>query len=94
MKALAAVGFVHVSTKGSHARMAHPDGRMAVVPTHGSRDVRRGTLGSILRQAGLTVADFRDLLRPASGVPQPGAQGARIDGDGTAGPDAPGERVG
>ncbi|MGH3830757.1 MAG: type II toxin-antitoxin system HicA family toxin [Pseudonocardiaceae bacterium] len=32
LKALVGVGFVHVSTKGSHAKIAHPDGRVAVVP--------------------------------------------------------------
>jgi predicted RNA binding protein YcfA (HicA-like mRNA interferase family) len=62
LKALMGVGFVHVSTKGSHAKVAHPDGRVAVVPMHGGRDIPRGTLGSILRQAGLTVAEFRELL--------------------------------
>jgi len=62
LKALVGVGFVHVSTKGSHAKVAHPDGRTAVVPMHGGRDIPRGTLGSILRQAGLTIAEFREIL--------------------------------
>jgi predicted RNA binding protein YcfA (HicA-like mRNA interferase family) len=62
LKALVGVGFVPVSTKGSYAKVAHPDGRVAVVPMHGGRDIPRGTLGSILRQAGLTVAEFRELL--------------------------------
>jgi len=62
LKALVGVGFVHISTKGSHAKVEHPDGRVAVVPIHGGRDIPRGTLGSILRQAGLTVAEFRALL--------------------------------
>ncbi|MGH3764427.1 MAG: type II toxin-antitoxin system HicA family toxin [Pseudonocardiaceae bacterium] len=62
LKVLDGIGFVHVSTKGSHAKVAHPDGRVAVVPMHGGRDIPRGTLGSILRQAGLTIAEFRELL--------------------------------
>lgn len=62
VKALVGVGFVHISTKGSHAKVAHPDGRVAVVPMHGGRDIPQGTLGSILRQAGLTVVEFRALL--------------------------------
>ncbi len=62
LKALVGVGFVHVSTKGSHAKIAHPDGRLAVVPMHGGQDIPRATPGSILRQAGLTVAEFRDFL--------------------------------
>lgn len=62
LKALVGVGFVHVSTKGSHAKVAHPHGRVAVVPTQGGRDIPQGTLGSILRQAGPTVAEFREFL--------------------------------
>ncbi|MGH3872579.1 MAG: type II toxin-antitoxin system HicA family toxin [Pseudonocardiaceae bacterium] len=48
--------------QGSHAKVAHPDGRVAVVPMHGGRDLPRGTLGSILRQTRLTIAEFRELL--------------------------------
>ncbi len=62
MRALTSIGFVHVSTKGSHAKMVHPDGRAAVVPMHGGRDIPRGTLASILRQAGVTISEFRDLI--------------------------------
>lgn len=62
IKALASVGFIHVSTKGSHAKLLHPDGRAAIVPLHEGRDIPRGTLGSILRQAGITAAEFRTLL--------------------------------
>lgn len=62
VKALASVGFVHVSTKGSHAKLLHPDGRTAIVPLHGGRDIPRGTLSSILRQAGVTAEEFRTLL--------------------------------
>jgi predicted RNA binding protein YcfA (HicA-like mRNA interferase family) len=62
VKALVSVGFVHVSTSGSHAKVARPDGRTAVVPMHGGRDIPRGPLGSILRQAGLTAAEFRNLV--------------------------------
>ena len=62
LKVLAGIGFIQVSTRGSHVKVAHPDGRVTVVPMHGGRDIPRGTLGSILRQAGLTVAEFRKLL--------------------------------
>lgn len=62
LKALAAAGFVQVSVQGSHVKVAHPDGRIAVVPMHGGRDVPRGTVGSVLRQAGISVAEFRALL--------------------------------
>jgi predicted RNA binding protein YcfA (HicA-like mRNA interferase family) len=35
-------------------------GRVAVIPLHGV--VKRGTLASILRQAGLTLAEFLELM--------------------------------
>jgi len=62
VKALVAVGFHQISVKGSHLKMAHPDGRRTIVPIHGSRDLPRGTVASILRQAGLTAAEFAALL--------------------------------
>jgi predicted RNA binding protein YcfA (HicA-like mRNA interferase family) len=62
VRALERAGFVHVSTKGSHAKLVDQDGHTVVVPLHGGRDVPRGTVGSILRQAGLTAATFRELL--------------------------------
>jgi predicted RNA binding protein YcfA (HicA-like mRNA interferase family) len=37
-----------------------PEGRVAVIPLHGV--VKRGALASILRQAGLTPAEFLKLL--------------------------------
>jgi predicted RNA binding protein YcfA (HicA-like mRNA interferase family) len=61
IRALELAGFVHKRTAGSHAVMRHPDGRVAIVPQHGT--VKRGTLGSILRQAGLKPDEFLTLLR-------------------------------
>jgi predicted RNA binding protein YcfA (HicA-like mRNA interferase family) len=55
------LGFVHVRTKGSHAVYRHPDGRAVVIPQHST--IKRGTLGSILRQAGITPTEFLELLR-------------------------------
>jgi predicted RNA binding protein YcfA (HicA-like mRNA interferase family) len=54
------LGFVHVRTKGSHAVYRHPDGRAVVIPQHGT--IKQGTLGSILRQAGITSTKFLKLL--------------------------------
>lgn len=59
--ALIKAGFAHVRTKGSHAVYQHPNGRVVVVPQHST--VKRGTLASILRQAGLTTAEFLQLLQ-------------------------------
>jgi predicted RNA binding protein YcfA (HicA-like mRNA interferase family) len=49
-----------VRTKGSHAVYRDQEGRVAVIPQHGV--VKRGTLASILRQAGLPPAEFLELL--------------------------------
>ena len=53
---LESISFEHTRTKGSHAVYRHEDGRTAIVPMHGT--VKRGTLASIIRQAGLTAAEF------------------------------------
>ncbi|GAA0651327.1 type II toxin-antitoxin system HicA family toxin [Kutzneria viridogrisea] len=60
VRVLESIGFEHVRTKGSHAVYRHKDGRTVVVPQHGT--VKRGTLASIVRQAGLTPAEFLALL--------------------------------
>ena len=52
LKTLASIGFVHVSTKGSHAKLVHPDRRTTVVPMHGGRDIPRGTLARFFVKRG------------------------------------------
>lgn len=61
VSALGRAGFVHVRSKGSHAVYQNSSGRVVVIPQHPT--VKRGTLASILRQAGLTVDEFQQLLR-------------------------------
>jgi predicted RNA binding protein YcfA (HicA-like mRNA interferase family) len=47
--------------KGSHIAMAAPDGsHILIIPSHG--DVKRGTLRALIRQAGMTVEQFRGLV--------------------------------
>ena len=60
--ALAKIGYQMDRQKGSHMvlRMAAPPHRRIVVPDH--REVAKGTLRAILRQAGISVDEFRDLL--------------------------------
>ena len=60
VRALQFAGFVHVSQRGSHVKMRNQSGRTAIIPVH--RELRKGTLRSILRQAGLTPDELRDLL--------------------------------
>ena len=64
LRALHRAGFVVARTSGSHYVLARPDdpARAVTVPFHGRRNVKPGTLRNIIRQAGLTVEEFRDLL--------------------------------
>ena len=59
-RVIESLGFIHVRTKGSHAVYRHSDDRVVIIPQHGT--VKRGTLSSILRQAGLTTGQLRELL--------------------------------
>jgi predicted RNA binding protein YcfA (HicA-like mRNA interferase family) len=55
------LGFVLIRQSGSHAVYRHPEGRWATVPMHAGKDVARGTLRKIIRDAGLTVEEFEGL---------------------------------
>jgi predicted RNA binding protein YcfA (HicA-like mRNA interferase family) len=59
---LQAAGFEEVSQKGSHVKFAKSTDegtRTAIVPRY--REITIGTLGSILRQAGISVEEFQAL---------------------------------
>ena len=60
VRALGKVGFSVVSQRGSHVKMKNAAGRTVIVPMHS--EIATGTLRSILRQAGLTMAEFLELL--------------------------------
>jgi len=55
---LAGLGFAQVRRRGSHAFLAHPDGRTLVVPVHGGEDLGRGLIRTILREVQLTVDGY------------------------------------
>jgi predicted RNA binding protein YcfA (HicA-like mRNA interferase family) len=62
VRALEPAGFVQVGVKGSHGKLAHDERHLTViVPLH-RRALPRGTLVSILRQAGMTPDELRRLL--------------------------------
>jgi predicted RNA binding protein YcfA (HicA-like mRNA interferase family) len=52
-------GFVYKSQRGSHAKYSNGH-RIAIIPIHDT--VARGTLKSILLQAGIELEDFLKLL--------------------------------
>jgi len=62
VNALLKVGYAQDRQRGSHIilrQLAYPHRRI-VVPDHS--EVAKGTLRAIIRQAGLTVEEFRSLL--------------------------------
>ena len=62
INALEKKGFVVDRIKGSHHIYYHPETkRRVVVPLH-TKDLPRGTLLEILKQAGISKEELRDLL--------------------------------
>jgi predicted RNA binding protein YcfA (HicA-like mRNA interferase family) len=62
-RVLTKIGFAIVGRKGSHVRLKRRRGEevlIVIVPMH--RELARGTLKSILRQANLTTEDLLRLL--------------------------------
>ena len=53
-------GFVEVRQSGSHKVLRHPDGRQTDVAMHPG-GLPTGTFRKILKQAGLSEEQFRDL---------------------------------
>ena len=53
-------GFVEKRQSGSHKVLRHPDGRQTYVAMHPG-DIPEGTLRKILKQAKLTMGQFKEL---------------------------------
>ncbi len=64
VRALQKAGFITARVSGTHHRLVHPGdaSRVATVPVHGSKALKRGTLQSILRQSGITPEELIGLL--------------------------------
>jgi len=62
VRALEKIGYVVDHQRGSHIALRHIDRphRRLTVPDH--REVAKGTLRAIIRQAGLTVDEFSKLV--------------------------------
>ncbi|HLC98370.1 MAG TPA: type II toxin-antitoxin system HicA family toxin [Candidatus Nanoarchaeia archaeon] len=59
-------GFVVKRQKGSHMTLykkTSEKGLYVTVPLHGNKEIKRGTLLSIIRQAGMTKEEFGVLLK-------------------------------
>ncbi len=62
IQVLQKAGFWVNRWKGSHAIMENGD-RIIPVPSHSSRTMPTGTQRAIIRDAGLTIAEFNELLK-------------------------------
>jgi predicted RNA binding protein YcfA (HicA-like mRNA interferase family) len=51
-------GFERVRQSGSHLVLRHSDGRRVTVPMHKSKDIGRGLLARIMKDADLTTDDL------------------------------------
>ena len=60
VRALQQIGYEVVRQRGSHIRLRNLDTSRAPVPDH--RELKPGTLRAILRDADLSVDEFRALL--------------------------------
>lgn len=57
------VGFAFDRQRGSHAVYYRPsDRRRVVIPMHGTKDLRPGTLRAIIADLGLSVDEFKGML--------------------------------
>jgi predicted RNA binding protein YcfA (HicA-like mRNA interferase family) len=61
-KAALKLGFTKTRQKGSHARWQHPDGRATTIPVHGNSEIGGWLFKEILKQIGISEAQFKDLL--------------------------------
>lgn len=61
IKVLKKLGFGIVSQQGSHIKMRHSDGRIAIIPNH--KTIKKGTLKKgILNPLSISVKELIDLL--------------------------------
>lgn len=60
VNAFRSLGYEVDHQTGSHIILRHPTGRRLTVPNH--REIARGTLRALIREAGLTKDQFAELL--------------------------------
>lgn len=61
IRILEKLGFNSIRQSGSHAIYHHPDGRWTTVPIHGGKDLSKGILRKILKDAGISVTEFEQI---------------------------------
>jgi len=63
VETLKTAGFAVLRIKGSHYFMSHGDGRRTVIPVHSSDTLGPGLLLKILRDCGIEMRTFENLLK-------------------------------
>ncbi len=59
MQKLIRAGFRFIYAKGSHYFFQHPiTNRITSVPVHGGKNIGRGLLSKIIKQAGISIKEF------------------------------------
>ncbi|MEJ2740203.1 MAG: type II toxin-antitoxin system HicA family toxin [Dehalococcoidia bacterium] len=61
-RVLEKLGFTCIRQSGSHMIFHHSDGRWTTLPIHKGRDLGKGVLRKIIKDAGISVDEF-DRLR-------------------------------
>jgi len=57
-----AAGFHWVRREGSHNTFRNAEGRIVVIPDHGSQVIVRPLLRKILRDMGLSIEEYHNIL--------------------------------
>jgi predicted RNA binding protein YcfA (HicA-like mRNA interferase family) len=60
-KVLEKLGFSSIRQSGSHAVYHHSDGRWTTVPIHKGKDLGKGILRKILKDAKINTTEFENL---------------------------------
>lgn len=60
LKALSKIGYYVRDQKGSHIHLRHPRKMALTIPNHD--EIAKGSLRAIIKDAGLTVEEFLELL--------------------------------
>jgi predicted RNA binding protein YcfA (HicA-like mRNA interferase family) len=61
IRALAKIGYFIRNQEGSHVHLRHPTRNPLTIPNH--KEIAKGTLRAIIREADLTVEEFNALLK-------------------------------
>ena len=62
IRTLEKLGFQHIRQSGGHAVYRHPDGRWATVPIHKGKELAKGLVHKILKDAQLSWNDIEQHL--------------------------------